>query len=166
YLSFLFELPLMIFGVLTSILVEKLGRLRTMSMNGIIIGVAAIIMSFLLHNSTGLIIMFIIAAGTSIMYFGIAYSLAAELYPTQIRGAGEGYNTSLSRLSGALAYLLTPVLVLSYGESGLWKIYGSLAIVGIAISFFMLRPYLKVEGKTLEQISDVEFKKGEEKNVD
>ena len=165
YLSFLFELPLMIFGIITSIIVEKLGRLRTMTMNGIIIGIAAIIMSFLLHNSIGLIIIFIIAAGTSIMYFGIAYSLAAELYPTQIRGAGEGYNTSLSRLSGALAYLLTPVLVALYGESGLWKIYGALALIGILISFFMLRHHLNVEGRSLEEISESSKKVGD-KNVD
>ena len=154
YLSFLFELPLMIFGLLTAYLVEKWGRLKTMSTNAIIIGIAAIVMSYLLTNRLGLIIAFIIAAGTSIMYFGIAYSLAAELYPTQIRGAAEGYNTSLSRLSGALAYLLTPLLVTMYGESGLWKIYGSLAIIGILISFVMLRKYMNVEDKTLEEISE------------
>ena len=162
YLSFLFELPLMIFGIITTYLVEKLGRLKTMTINAIIIGIAAIAMSFLLTNSIGLIVTFVIAAGTSIMYFGIAYSLAAELYPTQIRGAGEGYNTSLSRLSGALAYLLTPFLVALYGESGLWKIYGALSIIGILIAFFMLRTHMTVEGRTLEQISETSAVKAEE----
>ncbi len=153
YLSLFFELPLMIFGIIGGILAEKIGRLKTMTIDGIIIGIAAIAMSFVLHNSLGLIIAFVVAAGTSIMYFGIAYSLAVELYPTAIRGAAEGYNTSLSRLSGALAYLMTPLLIASYGDTGLWRIYGSLALVGIVVSYLMLRRVTNVEGKSLEAIT-------------
>lgn len=154
YISLFFELPLIIFGILASMLVEKIGRLKTMTIDGIIIGIGAIVMSFLLHNALGLIISFIVAAGTSIIYFSVAYTLGAELYPTQIRGAGIGYNTSLSRLSGALAYLITPLLIAFYGESGLWKIYGSLALIGIVISYIMLRKITSVEGKSLESISE------------
>src|SRR5206468_4971492 len=55
--------------------------------------------------------------------WGVLYSYSPELYPTAIRATGAGIAAAVGRIGGIIGPFLTPVLVPSLGQTGVFAMF-------------------------------------------
>lgn len=140
-------------GVGISALVsDRVGRTRMFIIGGTGMGLLDIL--FLLsHRDVTLLSLNLIALDVfSMIWFTTSMNWATELYPTSIRGIGSGYGVFLNRSSSATAVFLGPYLLSLYHPSGIFLIYGTMALMSVAVTFVLLRKH-EVSNKSLEEIS-------------
>ncbi|MCF8567832.1 sugar porter family MFS transporter [Alicyclobacillus tolerans] len=156
--SLLFSLAIYgvdILGLLTGFfLIEKLNRRTLAYLSGGCTGLLAIVMGIIGFKSGILLI---------VVYLLLAYSLwcglaalvwvwGSELFPTHLRGAGQGLTNGVGRLGIVLTSFIVPMGIASLGVR--------ITVVLFAIPLFILillvatHPMFDTNGKTLESISD------------
>lgn len=130
-------------------LVERWGRKPTLITY--LLGTAAA--AFLFGNSGTGTDAFIYAALLSFFNLGawaIVYTYSPELYPTVIRATGAGIAAAVGRIGGIIGPFLTPVLVPTLGQAGVFAMFMLLLVV-TAINVWLLAEETK--GRSLEEIS-------------
>jgi putative MFS transporter len=82
--------------------------------------------------------------------WGVVYTISPELYPTAVRATGAGVAAAVGRLGGIIGPFLTPVLVPTLGQSGVFVMFMAVLLV-TALSVWLLAEETK--GRSLEEIS-------------
>ena len=82
--------------------------------------------------------------------WGVLYTVTPELYPTGIRTTGAGIAAAVGRIGGIIGPFLTPVLVPTLGQSGVFAMFMVVLLV-TAVNVLLFAEETK--GKSLEQIS-------------
>jgi putative MFS transporter len=82
--------------------------------------------------------------------WGVVYTYSPELYPTAVRATGAGIAASVGRLGGIIGPFLTPVLVPTLGQSGVFIMFMVVLLV-TALNVWLLAE--ETRGKSLEEIS-------------
>jgi MFS transporter, putative metabolite:H+ symporter len=82
--------------------------------------------------------------------WGVVYTYSPELYPTAVRATGAGVAAAVGRLGGIIGPFLTPVLVPTLGQSGVFILFMVVLLV-TAGSVWLLAEETK--GRSLEEIS-------------
>lgn len=130
-------------------LVERWGRKPTLVTY--LLGTAAA--AFLFGNAGTGTDAFIYAALLSFFNLGawaIVYTYSPELYPTAIRATGAGIAAAVGRVGGIIGPFLTPVLVPTLGQSGVFALFMVLLVV-TALNVWLLAEETK--GRSLEEIA-------------
>ena len=130
-------------------LVERWGRKPTLVTY--LLGTAAA--AFLFGNAGTGTDAFVYAALLSFFNLGawaIVYTYSPELYPTAIRATGAGVAAAVGRLGGIIGPFLTPVLVPTLGQSGVFALFMVLLVV-TALNVWVLAEETK--GRSLEEIA-------------
>jgi putative MFS transporter len=130
-------------------LVERWGRKPTLITY--LLGTAAA--AFLFGNAGTGTDAFVYAALLSFFNLGawaIVYTYSPELYPTAIRATGAGIAAAVGRLGGIIGPFLTPVLVPTLGQSGVFALFMVLLVV-TALNVWLLAEETK--GRSLEEIA-------------
>jgi putative MFS transporter len=132
-------------------LVERWGRKPTLVTY--LLGTAAA--AFLFGNAGTGTDAFIYVALLSFFNLGawaIVYTYSPELYPTAIRATGAGIAAAVGRIGGIIGPFLTPVLVPTLGQSGVFALF-MVVLVVTALNVWLLAEETK--GRSLEEISGV-----------
>jgi MFS transporter, putative metabolite:H+ symporter len=82
--------------------------------------------------------------------WGVVYGFTPELYPTAIRATGAGVAAAVGRIGGIIGPFLTPVLVPSLGQTGVFAMFMALLVL-TAFAVFALAEETK--GRSLEEIA-------------
>ena len=130
-------------------LVERWGRKPTLVTY--LLGTAAA--AFLFGNAGTGTDAFAYAALLSFFNLGawaIVYTYSPELYPTAIRATGAGIAAAVGRIGGIIGPFLTPVLVPTLGQSGVFALF-MVVLVVTALNVWLLAEETK--GRSLEEIS-------------
>jgi putative MFS transporter len=130
-------------------LVERWGRKPTLVTY--LLGTAAA--AFLFGNAGTGTDAFIYAALLSFFNLGawaIVYTYSPELYPTAIRATGAGIAAAVGRVGGIIGPFLTPVLVPTLGQSGVFALFMVLLVI-TALNVWLLAEETK--GRSLEEIA-------------
>jgi putative MFS transporter len=130
-------------------LVERWGRKPTLVTY--LLGTAAA--AFLFGNAGTGTDAFIYIALLSFFNLGawaIVYTYSPELYPTAIRATGAGIAAAVGRIGGIIGPFLTPVLVPTLGQSGVFALFMVMLVV-TALNVWLLAEETK--GRSLEEIS-------------
>jgi putative MFS transporter len=130
-------------------LVERWGRKPTLVTY--LLGTAAA--AFLFGNAGTGTDAFIYIALLSFFNLGawaIVYTYSPELYPTAIRATGAGIAAAVGRIGGIIGPFLTPVLVPTLGQSGVFALF-MVVLVVTALNVWLLAEETK--GRSLEEIS-------------
>jgi putative MFS transporter len=130
-------------------LVERWGRKPTLI--AYLLGTAAA--AFLFGNSGAGTDAFVYAALLSFFNlgaWGVVYAYSPELYPTAVRATGAGVAAAVGRLGGIIGPFLTPVLVPTLGQSGVFVMFMVVLLV-TALSVWLLAE--ETRGRSLEEIS-------------
>jgi len=130
-------------------LVDRWGRKPTLV--AYLLGTAA--SAFLFGNSGTGLDAFLYAALLSFFNlgaWGVLYTVTPELYPTGIRTTGAGIAAAVGRIGGIIGPFLTPVLVPTLGQSGVFAMFMVVLLV-TAVNVLLFAEETK--GKSLEQIS-------------
>ena len=130
-------------------LVERWGRKPTLVTY--LLGTAAA--AFLVGNAGTGTDAFVYVAQLSFFNLGawaIVYTYSPELYPTAIRATGAGIAAAVGRIGGIIGPFLTPVLVPTLGQSGVFALF-MVVLVVTAINVWLLAEETKA--RSLEEIS-------------
>ena len=130
-------------------LVERWGRKPTLI--AYLLGTA--VAAFLFGNSGTGTDAFVYAALLSFFNlgaWGVVYTYSPELYPTAVRATGAGVAAAVGRVGGIIGPFLTPVLVPSLGQSGVFAMFMLLLVV-TALNVWLLAEETK--GRSLEEIA-------------
>jgi putative MFS transporter len=130
-------------------LVERWGRKPTLV--AYLIGTAAAALLFG-TSETGTIAFIALALLSffNLGAWGVVYTYSPELYPTAVRATGAGVAAAVGRLGGIIGPFLTPVLVPTLGQSGVFILFMAVLLV-TAVSVWLLAEETK--GRSLEEIS-------------
>ncbi|HUG05928.1 MAG TPA: MFS transporter [Candidatus Limnocylindria bacterium] len=130
-------------------LVERWGRKPTLVTY--LLGTAAA--AFMFGNSGTGTDAFVYAALLSFFNlgaWGVVYTYSPELYPTAIRATGAGLAAAVGRVGGIIGPFLTPVLVPTLGQAGVFAMFMVLLVV-TALNVWVLGEETK--GRSLEEIA-------------
>lgn len=142
------QLPGCVFGAL---LVDRIGRKRTLVPSLLLCGISSYLFS--LWASAQSILIF----GSLISFFllgawGIMTTFTAELYPTRLRSTGVGWAGALGRLVGVAAPMATGLIVSQTG-GGYGPVFLSFALIlllgGLSVAFLGE----ETMGQSLERLS-------------
>ncbi|XP_049866386.1 facilitated trehalose transporter Tret1-like isoform X2 [Pectinophora gossypiella] len=84
-------------------------------------------------------------------YLIIPWVMIGEVYPTQVRGVIGGLTTMAAHLSVFSVVKTFPFLKHALNDYGVFALYGSMSICGIAFFYFFLP---ETKGRTLQEIED------------
>ncbi|MDR2197817.1 MAG: MFS transporter [Coriobacteriales bacterium] len=98
-----------------ALLIERIGRRKVLTV--FLLGTAAAAWFFgQAHTSTQILVagclLYFFALGT----WGCVYSYTPELYPTKIRGAGNGWAAAFGRIGALIGPMIVPALYVSFGQ--------------------------------------------------
>ncbi len=82
------------------------------------------------------------------------YTLAAEVFPSEVRAAGQGFAAGMAKLGAALSVFLFPILQDSIGTSTLLYLIAGCCVLGLVVTYiFRIEP----KGRSLDEISGAEI---------
>ncbi len=146
-----------VFGALLARgITDRVGRIRHFLMGGIGLTISGIILVLANNNFYATVIGLIIGGVSNLMWISVTYSWASELFPTRLRGTGEGFVMTGNRALAFSGIYLTPFVKSAVNFSGLVIIFTSLALIGTVIAAIGLRNIGNVENKSLEDIEKEE----------
>ncbi|MFH1878366.1 MAG: MFS transporter [Candidatus Omnitrophota bacterium] len=144
--------------LLNIMLVEKWGRIRLQlfGFGGMAIGLLVIALSSIIPAGRAMTLSLIFSGFiifNVLMNMGpnaTTFILAAELYPTKMRGAGHGFSASVSKIGAALGIFLLPVFKAGFGMAFTLV---TLAIISILAFMVTLLFRIETKGRSLEEIN-------------
>ena len=103
--------------------------------------------------------MMILAFGCLLYFFalgawGAVYSYTPEVYPTDVRGSGNGWASAFGRVGAFIAPFIVPVLYKSYGsDQGFVLVFVVLALAFAAVAVVVALFGRETKGESLRDIS-------------
>jgi MFS family permease len=82
------------------------------------------------------------------------YTLAAEVFPSEVRAAGQGFAAACAKLGAALGVFLFPILTDDIGTSALLAIVAGACLVALAVT---LAFRIETRGRSLDEVSGAEL---------
>jgi len=123
--------------VISFFIIDKIGRLKTQQF-GFIGVIIAMILLAISGFSTGSIAVTFVFAGFMLYNtsanagpFPTTYIIAAEIFPTEIRGSAQGFSSAMAKLGAALGTFSLPILI-QYGGKGIAMCFLA-GLMGIAL---------------------------------
>jgi len=135
-------------------LMDRIGRKR-IQWQGFTVMAAAFALIWLLPDGATAVGVFLPLFAISYFFieFGpnmTTFVYPSEIFPTSVRGTGDGISAAAGKTGGFLGALLVPHLLHSVGISGVMGIMAAVSLVGIALTLVTLPEPM---GQTLEQLS-------------
>ncbi len=128
-------------GVLPALyLVEKFGRRPTLIWPFLVSTIALFALGLAsgLHASFTIILLLFIVYGIFNTAMGChQWIYPYELFPTNIRGTGGGFTTTISRIASAISTFFFPAILANFGLSVTMYIAATLLLIGFIISAIM-----------------------------
>ncbi|TQC44682.1 MFS transporter [Rhodococcus sp. WS4] len=135
--------------VLTFFLIDKVGRrVLTVPPQWLCAAVLAVIGLWAGAPATLVLALFLVFSFFNAMYTTLTGVYPPEVLPTEIRGIGTGFATSVSRIGAGIGTFLMPVSMSSLGAGPTMLIAAAIAVAGAALSQW-LAPETK--GKSLTE---------------
>ncbi|MGY5106959.1 MFS transporter, partial [Streptomyces sp. 900105245] len=141
---------LVVIGSMVSVLlIERVGRRKLAVPPFWISTVALVVVAFFSHTSAALVLVcFLVFSLVNAASTALSGVYPGEVFPTEIRGAGVGFATAVSRVGAAAGTFLLPLSVDSLGTSTTMLIAAAISLIGGIVSH-RLAPETK--GLTLSQ---------------
>jgi len=135
-------------------LMDRIGRKR-IQWQGFTVMAAAFALIWLLPDGATAVGLFLPLFAISYFFieFGpnmTTFVYPSEVFPTSVRGTGDGISAAAGKTGGFLGALLVPHLLASIGISGVMGIMAVVSVVGIGLTLVALP---EPKGQTLEQAS-------------
>jgi len=139
-------------------LLDKLGRKR-IQIQGFLVMALAYFVIALVPGVTNKVWVFLVIFGISYFFveFGpnmTTFVYPSEVFPTSIRGAGDGFSAASGKFGAFLGALLVPHLLNGIGIRGVMAVMASVSIVGALLTRLALPEPM---GLTLEEASGETF---------
>ncbi|TQC44680.1 MFS transporter [Rhodococcus sp. WS4] len=121
--------------VLTFFLIDKVGRrVLTVPPQWLCAAVLAVIGLWAGAPAAVVLILFLVFSFFNAMYNALTGVYPPEVLPTEIRGIGTGFATSVSRVGAGIGTFLMPVSMSSLGAGPTMLIAAAVAVAGAALS--------------------------------
>lgn len=119
-------------------LIEKVGR-RKLSIPPMWIAAAALVVIGLFSHMSPMIILisFIVFSFFNAVSTALTGVYPGEVFPTEIRGAGVGFATAISRIGAAAGTFILPLSVAGLGVGTTMLIAASICVLGAVISQYL-----------------------------
>jgi len=135
-------------------LLDRLGR-RRIQWQGFAVMALAFSLIWLLPGGASSVGLFLPLFALSYFFveFGpnmTTFVFPAEVFPTSIRGTGDGLSAGAGKLGGFLGALLVPHLLAAIGISGLMGVMAGVCVLGVVVTVLTLP---EPRGQTLEAAS-------------
>lgn len=123
-------------GVVVSVmLIERIGRRKLIIPQQWICAIVLVIIGLWTSAPPALILVcFLVFAFFNAMYTALTGVFPAEIFPTEIRGAGTGFATAFSRIGGALGTFALPWSIQNLGMGVTMLIAAGICIIGAVVS--------------------------------
>ena len=147
--------PVIIGNIIAFKLIDKLGRIKMLVIGSIGLGIALILMVIFSQYYFNIILMLVSMASGAILqsfYIPVIYSLSTELYPTKIRGIGEGISISGIRLAGIIGIFGGALLLTYYKISGMLIGYSLICFAAVFVVISWLGKKAETNKMVLEDI--------------
>jgi len=136
-------------------LMDRIGRKR-IQWQGFAVMSAAFALIWLLPNGATSVAVFLPLFAISYFFteFGpnvTTFVYPAEIFPTSIRGTGDGISAGMGKFGGFIGALLVPHLLQSVGISGVMGIMAGVSIIGVLLTMVTLP---EPRGRSLEDVSE------------
>jgi len=87
--------------------------------------------------------------------WGCVYSYTPEVYPTDVRGSGNGWAAAFGRIGAFIAPFVVPVLYSSFGsENGFMLVFAVLAAAFLAVAIVIAVFGKETKGMSLKDVSE------------
>lgn len=136
--------------VIATMLVEKVGRRKLGIPPFFISALALIAVTFLSHHPLVIVACVLIFSFVNAVSTTLCSVYPGEVFPTEIRGAGVGFATAVSRIGAAAGTFLIPTSLEALGISGTMLIAAGICLFGGVVSW-LLAP--ETTGKSLSEVS-------------
>lgn len=142
-------------------LLDKLGRKR-IQIQGFLVMALAYFVIALVPGVTNKVWVFLVIFGISYFFveFGpnmTTFVYPSEVFPTSIRGAGDGFSAASGKFGAFLGALLVPHLLNGIGIRGVMAVMATVSVVGALLTKLALPEPM---GLTLEEASGETFHEG------
>ena len=146
-----------IFTVVASLVVDKLGRRPLLLWGAIVMTVCLVALGAIFAigpNKAGYFILFVLSlyiAAFALSFGAIFWLMSAEIFPTRVRAVGSAVSTFANWVANLLVSVTFLSLVNAIGQSGTFWLY---AVMGVLAFVFCRRWVPETKGKSLEEIED------------
>jgi AAHS family 4-hydroxybenzoate transporter-like MFS transporter len=139
-------------ALLGAVVIQRLGsRMTMLGLSGVAIASAFIVAAMPIdaQNAATLVVMFVILGGTLNAVQTTMYALAANVYPTEIRGTGIGTAVAVGRIGNVLASYVGNFSLDRGGPPAYFSTFG----IGMVLVFLSLAVIRRHIGSTMSEVS-------------
>lgn len=147
-----FVLPTVIGCLVAFKIIDKLGRIKMLLLGTFGMGLSLIGMYLLIKNVIFLLIVFSAGSFLIAFFLPIIYSIATELYPTKIRGIGQGIAITGIRTGGIIGLFGGSIILSTYKLGGLLIVYSLISFIAFLIILLWLGKKAETNNTNLEDI--------------
>ncbi|MCK4348010.1 MAG: MFS transporter [Thermoplasmatales archaeon] len=141
-LSLVWPLVFVISAIPVGIFIDKKGFKTSVGVGAIILAIFAVLRVFSTVSNYNFTILLVFQSGAAIcqaFIFGSITKLAVSYFPENERGLATGLGTIGLFLGMMLALVLTPILFLSFGVTGMLTIYAVISCIGAFLFLTLVR---------------------------
>ena len=123
-------------------IIDKFGRFKTQQIGFVGVVIAMVLLTISTFNTSTVAIIFVFAGfmlyntSANAGPFPTTYIIAAEIFPTEIRGSAQGFSSSMAKLGAAIGTAALPFLSDNLGKSIAMGIMTGLMIVALGITIY------------------------------
>ncbi len=147
-----FVLPTIIGTIMAFKIIDKLGRIKMLLIGSLGMSLSLIGMYFLLNHIIILLITFSVGSLLIAFFLLIIYSFATELYPTKIRGIGQGITISGIRTGGIIGLFGGSIVLSTFKLGGLLIVYSLISFTAFLMILLWLGKKAETNAMSLEDI--------------
>lgn len=147
-----FVLPTIIGTIMAFKIIDKLGRIKMLLIGSLGMSLSLIGMYFLLNHIIILLITFSVGSLLIAFFLLIIYSFATELYPTKIRGIGQGITISGIRTGGIIGLFGGSIVLSTFKLGGLLIVYSLISFTAFLMILLWLGKKAETNDMSLEDI--------------
>ena len=147
-----FVLPTIIGTIIAFKIIDKLGRIKMLLIGSLGMSLSLIGMYFLLNHIIILLITFSVGSLLIAFFLLIIYSFATELYPTKMRGIGQGITISGIRTGGIIGLFGGSIVLRTFKLGGLLIVYSLISFTAFLMILLWLGKKAETNDMSLEDI--------------
>ena len=149
--------PVILGNIAAFKLIDILGRIKMIVIGAVGLGIALI--SMVIFSSPAYFNIPLMLASLAIggfiqsFYIPVIYSLSTELYPTEIRGIGQGISVGGIRVAGIIGIFGGALLLTYYKVPGMLLTYAAICFGATLVTIFWMGKKTETNRKELEEIT-------------
>lgn len=149
--------PVIIGNIAAFKLMDILGRIKMIVIGAVGLGLALISMvifsSAAYFNIPLMLLSLALGGFLQSFYIPVIYSLSTELYPTEIRGIGQGISVGGIRVAGIIGIFGGALLLTYYKVPGMLLTYAAICFGATLVTVFWMGKKTETNRKELEEIT-------------